>query len=151
MNTLFALIALLLGAAPLVYLISRQLGPGWAFWGIIGRPGRGLVFFIASLSSGAKVVMVQEVAFRQDGLSQLMTGLVLGLGTAVMVFSRAYIAQDEGQEKYDVLLLTMIGVLIGLVHAGDLFNLWLWFEAMAVASYMLVAFYHNQQPRWKPR
>src|SRR5690606_17823235 len=28
--------------------------------------------------------------------------------------------------------------------ARDLFNLWLWFEAMAVTSYLLVAFYREQ-------
>jgi proton-translocating NADH-quinone oxidoreductase chain N len=28
--------------------------------------------------------------------------------------------------------------------ANDLFNLWVWFEAMAVSSYLLVAFYHEQ-------
>ena len=27
---------------------------------------------------------------------------------------------------------------------GDLFNLWVWFEAMAISSYLLVAFYRDQ-------
>ena len=34
--------------------------------------------------------------------------------------------------------------MIGLGCAGDLFNLWVWFEAMAVSSYLLVAFYREQ-------
>src|SRR5690606_30657774 len=33
---------------------------------------------------------------------------------------------------------------IGLGCATDLINLWVWFEAMAVTSYLLVAFYKNQ-------
>jgi proton-translocating NADH-quinone oxidoreductase chain N len=40
--------------------------------------------------------------------------------------------------------MVMVGALIGLVCAGDLFNLWLWFETMAVSSYLLVAFYRDQ-------
>jgi len=43
------------------------------------------------------------------------------------------------------MLVAMIGAIIGLGAAADLFNLWVWFEAMAVASYMLVAF-HREQP-----
>jgi proton-translocating NADH-quinone oxidoreductase chain N len=35
--------------------------------------------------------------------------------------------------------------MIGLGVAADLFNLWIWFEAMAVCSYLLVAF-HRDEP-----
>src|SRR5512143_1080045 len=42
------------------------------------------------------------------------------------------------------MLLAMMGLMIGLVSASDLFNLWVWFEAMAVSSYLLVAFYREQ-------
>jgi proton-translocating NADH-quinone oxidoreductase chain N len=34
--------------------------------------------------------------------------------------------------------------MIGLGCANDLFNLWVWFEAMAISTYLLVAFYHEQ-------
>jgi len=34
--------------------------------------------------------------------------------------------------------------MIGLVTASDLFNLWVWFEGMAISSYLLVAFYREQ-------
>ena len=34
--------------------------------------------------------------------------------------------------------------MIGLGCANDLFNLWVWFEAMAITSYLLVAFYREQ-------
>jgi proton-translocating NADH-quinone oxidoreductase chain N len=42
------------------------------------------------------------------------------------------------------MLLAMIGLMIGLVTASDLFNLWVWFEGMAISSYLLVAFYREQ-------
>jgi len=34
----------------------------------------------------------------------------------------------------------MIGAMIGLGCANDLFNLWIWFELMAISSFMLVGF-----------
>ena len=42
------------------------------------------------------------------------------------------------------MLLVIIGTMIGLGSARDLFNLWMWFEAMAVSSYLLVAFYRER-------
>ena len=42
------------------------------------------------------------------------------------------------------MLLLMISMIVGLGCATDLFNLWIWFEAMAVTSYLLVAFYRDQ-------
>ena len=38
----------------------------------------------------------------------------------------------------------MIAVMIGLGCTADLFNLWIWFETMAISSYLLVAFYREQ-------
>ncbi len=42
------------------------------------------------------------------------------------------------------MLLAMMGLMIGLVTSSDLFNLWVWFEGMAISSYLLVAFYREQ-------
>ncbi len=79
-----------------------------------------------------------------DGLGFLLAAVVLGLGIAVTVFSVRYMQAEEGEEKFYALLVAMVGTIIGLGCAMDLFNLWVWFEAMAVTSYMLVAFYRDQ-------
>jgi proton-translocating NADH-quinone oxidoreductase chain N len=75
----------------------------------------------------------------------LMTIVVLVLGFMVVLFSTAYMHGEVNEEKYYALLVAMIGSIIGLSCAGDLFNLWVWFEAMAVTSYMLVAFYRDEK------
>ena len=62
----------------------------------------------------------------------------------VVIFSGRYLAAETGQGKFYAMLLTMSAVMIGLACAADLFNLWLWFEAMAVSSYLLVTFYRDQ-------
>jgi proton-translocating NADH-quinone oxidoreductase chain N len=81
---------------------------------------------------------------RFDGLSQLLTAITLGLGMLVALYSGPDLAGEEGVAKYHALLATMIGVIIGLGCANDLFNLWLWFEVMAVSALLLVAFYREQ-------
>jgi len=79
-----------------------------------------------------------------DGLGLLLAAVSLGLGTIVILYSGPYMAGEEGQDKYYAMLVAMVGIMIGLGCAGDLFNLWIWFEAMAVSSYLLVAFYRDQ-------
>jgi proton-translocating NADH-quinone oxidoreductase chain N len=79
-----------------------------------------------------------------DGISLLLAGVTLALGTLVVLFSGAYLKADVGQEKLYAILVAMMGVMIGLGCACDLFNLWIWFEAMAIASYLLVVFYHQR-------
>ena len=78
-----------------------------------------------------------------DGMSQVLIGLVLALATLVALFSMADVAAAPDQEKYFALLLALVGVLFGLACARDLFNLWIWFEALAVSTYLLVAFWRE--------
>lgn len=79
-----------------------------------------------------------------DGLSLLVAAVSMGLGVFVVLFSGSYLSHESGQEKYYAMLLAMIAMMIGLGCACDLFNLWVWFEAMAITSYLLVTFYHEQ-------
>ncbi|MGA7194871.1 MAG: proton-conducting transporter membrane subunit [Anaerolineales bacterium] len=85
-----------------------------------------------------------SITLKMDGLGLLLSAVALGLGTAVALYSGPYLSKETGQEKFYAMLLLMISMIIGLGCATDLFNLWIWFEAMAVTSYLLVAFYRNQ-------
>jgi proton-translocating NADH-quinone oxidoreductase chain N len=96
------------------------------------------------LANGVLVFNVETIWLRVDGISLLMTGSVLLLGTLVVFFSGSYMHEEVGEEKYYAMLLAMMGLMIGLVTASDLFNLWVWFEGMAISSYLLVAFYREQ-------
>ena len=150
----FLLIALPIAASPLIYL-SGRLG---------NTKSKEKAPFILTLMAlfiswvpfvqAARGVMEQKslgMAFgslnlEMDGLSLLLAAIVLALGTLVSIFSGPYMRAEAGHEKYYAMLTAMIGVMIGLGCASDLFNLWIWFEAMAVTSYLLVAFYREQAP-----
>ena len=154
------LILWLLLSAPFVYIIGRI--------DIITGARRSLARWLALLcmavawwafgraasdfySAGAPELVSQAtwtlgaITLRFDGLSLLLAALVLTLTTVILIYSGPYIGREEGGEKHYALLLMLCGAIVGLGSAGDLFNLWLWFEAMAFASYPLVVFYTHDR------
>lgn len=151
--TAFAwLIILPLAASPLVYLTGQwgiRCGhPGAARWaGLIALLAVWIPFVRAAgnfAADGATTLTAGTQTLALDGVSLLLATLALGLGTLVALYSAAYMAADDGQDKYYAMLVLLVGIMIGLGCATDLFNLWLWFEGMAIATYLLVAFYRTQ-------
>jgi proton-translocating NADH-quinone oxidoreductase chain N len=156
MNTpaLFWLLVLPLGATPFIHLIGRLSRSGRFFPAAITRWSALAVLLAAWLpfslaarslaSGGTESFTLGAVSLRMDGLSLLMAALALVLATGVLLFSGPDMAGQWGERKYYALVVALAGTMIGLSAAADLFNLWIWFEAMVVTSYFLVAFYHER-------
>jgi proton-translocating NADH-quinone oxidoreductase chain N len=98
------------------------------------------------MTVGGVYILVGVVPLVLDGVGLLLTCVVLFLGLMVTLFSIDYMSGEKGEEKFYALLLMTIGSIIGLGMTYDLFNLWLWFEAMAISTYLLVAFYNDEPP-----
>ncbi len=156
--TLFPwMIAVPLGASPFVYLAGRL---GYHKVELNGRSllvrglalltmlGTWVLFALSwmefSSQNESLLFHLDSIWLHADGISFLLAAMVLSLGTFVVLFSGPYISGEAGEEKYYAMLLAMIGIMVGLGSARDLFNLWMWFEAMAVSSYLLVAFYRER-------
>ena len=75
-----------------------------------------------------------------DGLSRFMVIVVSFVAFAVIVFAGAYMRRFTTVWLFHTLFLLMTGAMIGVVLAGDLFNLYVFIEVAAMASYGLVAF-----------
>ncbi|MGA2912870.1 MAG: proton-conducting transporter membrane subunit [Methanoregula sp.] len=78
--------------------------------------------------------------------------LYLGLiGTTLLIitclYSLRYLGQETGTEKYYALLLLMTAGVLGIGLAQDLFNMYVFFELMSIASIPLVACHTG---RWEP-
>jgi proton-translocating NADH-quinone oxidoreductase chain N len=126
---------------PLLRLLSVR---AWAFLALLASWVPYLLA-LKEFSAGTHLEFaVEAVWLRADAISLLLAGMVLTLGTLVVLFSGPYMRDEVGEEKFYAMLLAMMGLMIGLGCAGDLFNLWVWFEGMAISSYLLVAFYREQ-------
>ncbi|HPH95740.1 MAG TPA: proton-conducting transporter membrane subunit [Anaerolineaceae bacterium] len=149
------MIGLPIVAAPIIYVVGRTFRPGDgtkaginpAMWvALLSLLATGFFTYqawTAYIADATLETSIGMVALRADGISFLMATAILVLGSMATLYSGPYLAADEGQEKFYALLTAMIGMMIGLSCARDLFNLWIWFEGMAIASFPLVAFYRR--------
>jgi multicomponent Na+:H+ antiporter subunit D len=80
------------------------------------------------------------IDLRLDALAALMLLLVNGIGLAATVYSVPYMRRYGAKHRYYALFLLMVAGMNGLVLSGDLFNLFVFMEIAAIASYALVAF-----------
>jgi len=75
-----------------------------------------------------------------DGLSHFLLLTVCLIAFMATLYSIAYMRQYTAKGKYYSLFLLMLAGMNGVVLTGDLFNLYVFLEIAAVASYALVAF-----------
>lgn len=75
-----------------------------------------------------------------DGFSLFMLMTISLVGLCVTLYSVDYMEHYGAKANYYALLLIMIAGMNGLVLATDLFNIYIFLEVAAVASYSLVAF-----------
>ena len=155
-TSLVILIAIPLVGAALVYLIGRislllklsmpiTSGGRWLALSVLLLSVLPVIRLYPEVVRGNLVeARIGSVILRMDGLGMLMTVMTIFLGLVVVLFSTAYVRGERGEEKYHAGTLVMLAALIGLANAGDLFNLWVWFELMTISSVMLVAFYRDQ-------
>jgi len=73
-----------------------------------------------------------------DGLSLLFALLVLGVGAVVMAYAARYLSPDGAHTRLYTLLALFGAAMLGLVLAGDVVLLFVFWEATSVLSYLLI-------------
>ena len=144
------IVTLLVGAL-ISYLFARLL-PQPKFTGFVS-----LFFLVAAgvqlfkLYPGTELITWSiggaQTYLQADGLAIFLGLVAVGLGALVSIFSVSYMEHFDGLGRYYSLLLIMIAGIVGIGFAGDLFNLFVFFEVMAIPSYVLVAF---EKEKWEP-
>lgn len=77
-----------------------------------------------------------------DSLSLLMTLIITGIGFLIHVYSIGYMEHDEDVPRYFACLNFFVFSMLLLVLAGDLLVLFLGWEGVGLASYLLIGFYY---------
>ncbi len=115
-----------------------------AFVQLLGRPEgdrsvAGTLF--TWISSGPFHV---DMAYRFDPLSALFVLLVTGVGTLIHVYSIGYMAHDVRRRRFFAYLNLFVAAMLTLVLADDYLVLFLGWEGVGLASYLLIGFWQHK-------
>ena len=106
------------------------------------------VYGVALLATGAPTLVyrmggwspVLGITLVYDPLTALVSLSLNLVGFAALLFSVRYLDSYTGRWKFYTLFMLVLAGLNGVVVTGDIFNLFVFIEISAVASYALVAF-----------
>ncbi|MDI6694357.1 MAG: proton-conducting transporter membrane subunit [Anaerolineales bacterium] len=75
-----------------------------------------------------------------DGLSALFALLITGIGSLVTIYSGYYFEKDDSSWRFQSYLLTFMAAMLGLVLAGDVITLFIFWEGTSLTSFLLIAY-----------
>jgi len=142
-----ALPLIVAGILPIVGKISKRFLPDLLANGVFAVLLGSAVFALRPMIGNGPVI--QQISWlgesvninlALDGFSLLMLFVVSLVSLAAGLFSINYMEHYGGKANYYALFLIMVAGMNGLVLTTDLFNIYLFLEVAAVASYALVAF-----------
>ncbi|KQV74260.1 NADH:ubiquinone oxidoreductase subunit L [Aeromicrobium sp. Root344] len=85
-----------------------------------------------------------DMGFTFDQLSGLFVLLITGVGTLIHVYSIGYMAHDERRRRFFAFLNIFIAAMLTLVLASDYLVLFLGWEGVGLASYLLIGFWQHK-------
>ena len=129
-------IALLFTLAPAV--IVAQL---WMFMKSAGAP---LSLSIASRPWIAVTGFQVNFAFAVDHLTLVMLGVVTGVGFLIHIYSAGYMAHEEGYWRFFAYLNLFMFFMLVLVLSSSFLLLFVGWEGVGLASYLLIGFYFTK-------
>ncbi|TFU27225.1 hydrogen gas-evolving membrane-bound hydrogenase subunit E [Thermus tengchongensis] len=82
--------------------------------------------------------------FYLDGFSLLFALLILGIGAVVLLYGASYLERHPQQDRFFLFILAFMGSMLGLVLAGDLITLFVFWELTSLTSFLLVGLEHER-------
>ncbi|MGC8799281.1 MAG: hydrogen gas-evolving membrane-bound hydrogenase subunit E [Chloroflexus sp.] len=150
---LYPLVLIALAAAPLA-LIARASGRERIAWGLALIP---LAIFGLTLVQAGPVwsgghvaeridwvpALGLQLSFTLDGLSLLFALIISGIGTLIVGYAGHYLAKDSGLGRFLAYLMLFMGAMLGLVLAGNVLTMFVFWELTSVTSYLLIGYKHD--------
>jgi len=153
--TLFLPILAVFGAALIAPFLSRRTGqahwilalvPAFSLGWIVERTSR-LGIDASGVIEQAAVNWIPTLdialSFRLDGLSLIFSILILFIGLLVVVYTGGYLHGHEKLHRFYAFLLLFMGSMLGVVLAGNVMTLFVFWEMTSISSYLLIGFHHE--------
>ncbi|MCF0072210.1 NADH-quinone oxidoreductase subunit L [Dyadobacter sp. CY261] len=109
-------------------------------------PGTEHIIRFDWLTIGSHVI---ELSFRFDTLSTMMLVIVHFVALLVQLYSTAYMHDDRNVNRYFAFIQLFLFSMLGIVMAGSLIVMYIFWELVGLSSYLLIGFwYTKKRPVW---
>lgn len=78
-----------------------------------------------------------------DGLGIILSLVVAIIAVIIIIYSLRFLKGKKSLSQFYTLMLFLLVGMLGVAYTGDIFNLYVFFEIMSIASYALIAFYRT--------
>jgi multicomponent K+:H+ antiporter subunit A len=85
-----------------------------------------------------------DFGFRADGLALVFALLVTAIGALVILYARYYLGDDEPVARFFAFFMLFMGSMLGVVLAGNLVLLVVFWELTSLASFLLIGYWHKR-------
>lgn len=84
-------------------------------------------------------------SLRLDGLAWMFAGMVLAIGALVVLYARYYLSEEDSAPRFFAYLLLFMGAMLGLVIAGNLVLMAVFWELTSISSFLLIGFWNQRK------
>lgn len=90
-----------------------------------------------------------ELSFQFDTLTYVMLSVVHFVALLVQLYSTAYLHDDKNLHRYFAFIQLFLFSMIGIVLAGSLLVMYIFWELVGLSSYLLIGFWYlKKRPVW---
>ena len=121
------------------------LGASIAFLAIAGAPGEeGLVRWVHNFLWFDVGESPIKIGWLLDPLSAVMLWMVTFVSLLVLIYSSGYMANDQRMVRFFAFLSLFAGAMLGLLISNHLLVLFMCWEVVGLASYLLIGFWFHK-------
>lgn len=136
---------------PAIFRIAR----GATGWILALLPAGLTVYFVRYfllVAGGGPVIIARDwvpsldvgLTFYLDGLSLLFALLVSGIGALVVIYAGGYLKGQPRLPRFYTIVLMFMASMLGVVLAGNLLTIFVFWELTGVTSYLLIGMDHDR-------
>lgn len=131
--------------------LNRWISIQWLGWLLSAAPFTAFILLLVNLNatgqSGAAIWQIAwmptlglNLALYFDGLSALFSLIITGIGALVVIYTGYYFHGEEDGWRFFVYLLLFTTSMLGVVLAGDLITLLVFWEGTSITSFLLIGY-----------
>ncbi|MFG1929086.1 NADH-quinone oxidoreductase subunit L [Mycobacterium sp. NPDC048908] len=162
MTTLVWLVIALPLAGAVILLLSGRRSNSWGHLlgclAALASFGAGVVLFVDMLGRHAEDRVVHQALFswvpvgglhvdfglQLDALSMCFVLLITGVGSLIHIYSIGYMAEDPERRRFFAYLNLFLSAMLLLVLADNYLGLYVGWEGVGLASYLLIGFWQHK-------